>query len=46
MARYIGGSLFVAAIATIYNSVTVDQREERSVAADALAAGPLAVVSS
>ena len=39
MARYIGGSLFVAAIATVYNSVTVDHREAGASQAAALAAG-------
>jgi EmrB/QacA subfamily drug resistance transporter len=38
MARYIGGSLFVAAIATVYNSVTVDHKNSGASAADALAA--------
>ena len=39
MARYIGGSLWVAAVATIYNSVTVDHLESGDSAGDALAAG-------
>ena len=39
MARYVGGSLAVAAVATVYNSVAVDRREAGSSAADALAAG-------
>jgi EmrB/QacA subfamily drug resistance transporter len=39
MARYIGGSLFVAVIATVYNSVTVDHEKNGASAADALAAG-------
>ena len=38
MARYIGGSLFVAAIATVYNSVTVDHQKSGASPADALAA--------
>jgi len=38
MARYIGGSLFVAAIATVYNSVTVDHQKSGASSADALAA--------
>jgi predicted permease len=38
MARYIGGSLFVAAIATVYNSVTVDHEKSGASAGDALAA--------
>lgn len=52
MARYIGGSLFVAAIATVYNSVTVDHEKAGASGADALAAGlsrscvVLAVVSA
>jgi MFS family permease len=39
MARYIGGSLWVAAVATIYNSVTVDHLHSGASAGDALAAG-------
>jgi EmrB/QacA subfamily drug resistance transporter len=39
MARYIGGSLAVAAVATVYNSVTVDQVRAGASASDALAAG-------
>jgi EmrB/QacA subfamily drug resistance transporter len=39
MARYIGGSLWVAAVATIYNSVTVDHLQSGESSADALAAG-------
>jgi MFS family permease len=39
MARHIGGSLAVAAIATVYNSVTVDREQQGASAAEALAAG-------
>jgi sugar phosphate permease len=39
MARYIGGSLFVAAVASVYNAVIVDREEGGSSASDALAAG-------
>jgi MFS family permease len=39
MARYIGGSLAVAAIATVYNSVTIDHEKNGASPADALAAG-------
>jgi len=39
MARYIGGSLAVAAVATVYNSVAVDQVRAGASASDALAAG-------
>ena len=39
MARYIGGSLFVAAAATIYSSVAEDHRAAGASAAAALAAG-------
>ena len=39
MARYIGGSLVVAAVATIYGTVTSNHREAGASAADALAAG-------
>jgi EmrB/QacA subfamily drug resistance transporter len=39
MARYIGGSLWVAATATVYNSVTVDHANAGASAGDALAAG-------
>jgi EmrB/QacA subfamily drug resistance transporter len=39
MARYVGGSLFVAAIASVYNSVTVNHEKSGSSASDALAAG-------
>ena len=39
MARYIGGSLFVAGIATVYNSVTDDRAAGGASAEDALAAG-------
>jgi EmrB/QacA subfamily drug resistance transporter len=39
MARYIGGSLAVAAIASVYNSVTVDHEKQGASAAEALAAG-------
>lgn len=39
MARYIGGSLFVAAIATVYNSVTIDHRNAGASQSVALAAG-------
>ena len=39
MACYIGGSLAVAAIATVYNSVTVDHLASGASPADALAAG-------
>ena len=39
MARYIGGSLAVAAVATIYNSTIVNHEAGGASAADALAAG-------
>jgi EmrB/QacA subfamily drug resistance transporter len=39
MARYIGGSVAVAAIAMIYNAVTNDRSDAGESAADALAAG-------
>jgi EmrB/QacA subfamily drug resistance transporter len=39
MARYIGGSLFVAAAATVYNSVTIDHEKAGASTGDALAAG-------
>ena len=39
MARYIGGSVGVAAIAMIYNAVTVNQRDDGASASDALASG-------
>jgi EmrB/QacA subfamily drug resistance transporter len=39
MARYIGGSLFVAAVASVYNAVIVDRTDEGASASDALAAG-------
>jgi MFS family permease len=39
MARYIGGSLFVAGIATVYNSVTIDHEKSGASDAAALAAG-------
>jgi hypothetical protein len=39
MARYIGGSLAVAAVATIYNSATVDHARAGASPADALAFG-------
>jgi len=39
MARYVGGSLWVAAIATIYNGVIKDRTEAGDTPADALAAG-------
>lgn len=39
MARYIGGSVGVAAIAMIYNAVTVNQRDGGASASDALASG-------
>jgi EmrB/QacA subfamily drug resistance transporter len=39
MARYIGGSLAVAAVATIYNSVTTDHKTAGASPAEALAAG-------
>ncbi len=39
MARYIGGSLWVAAVATIYNSVTVDHLKSGESSGEALAAG-------
>ena len=39
MARYIGGSLFVAAVATVYNAVTINHRGAGASAAEALAAG-------
>jgi MFS family permease len=39
MARYIGGSLFVAAIATVYNSITIDHEKSGASAGAAVAAG-------
>ena len=39
MARYIGGSLAVAAVATVYNSVTVDHANAGASQSEALAAG-------
>jgi EmrB/QacA subfamily drug resistance transporter len=39
MARYVGGSLAVAAVSTVYNAVTVSHREDGASAAAALAAG-------
>jgi MFS family permease len=39
MARYVGGSLAVAAVATVYNAVTIDHRNSGASAADSLAAG-------
>ena len=39
MARYVGGSLWVAAIATIYNGVIQDRTDAGASPADALAAG-------
>jgi EmrB/QacA subfamily drug resistance transporter len=39
MARYIGGSLFVAATATVYNSATVNSARGGASASDALAVG-------
>ena len=39
MARYIGGSVVVALVATIYNSVTVEETAAGASASDALAAG-------
>ena len=39
MARYIGGSLAVAAVATIYNTVATDHEKAGARAGDALAAG-------
>ena len=39
MARYIGGSVVVAAVATIFNSVTVEHADAGASASDALAAG-------
>ena len=39
MARYIGGSLAVAAVATVFNSVTVEHVNAGASASDALAAG-------
>ncbi|HEY7198442.1 MAG TPA: MFS transporter [Gaiellaceae bacterium] len=39
MARYIGGSLAVAAVATVYNAVINNHRQAGASAADALAAG-------
>ena len=39
MARYIGGSLAVAAVATVYNAVTNSHLDEGASASDALAAG-------
>jgi EmrB/QacA subfamily drug resistance transporter len=39
MARYIGGSLAVAAVSTVYNAVIVSHRDAGASAADSLAAG-------
>ena len=39
MARYIGGSVFVALVATIFNSVTVDRTDAGASTSEALAAG-------
>jgi EmrB/QacA subfamily drug resistance transporter len=39
MARYIGGSLAVAAVATVYNAVTNSHLDDGASASDALAAG-------
>jgi MFS family permease len=39
MARYIGGSVVVAAVATIFNSVAVEEANAGASASDALAAG-------
>ena len=39
MARYIGGSVVVAAVATIFNSVTVEETAAGASASDALASG-------
>jgi EmrB/QacA subfamily drug resistance transporter len=39
MARYIGGSLAVAAVATVYNAVAINHREAGASGAEALAAG-------
>jgi sugar phosphate permease len=39
MARYIGGSVFVAAVATIFNSVTVERTDAGASTSDALASG-------
>ncbi len=39
MARYIGGSVVVAAVATIFNSVTVEETAAGASASEALAAG-------
>ena len=39
MARYVGGALGVAAVATIYDSVTASHEDAGASAADALAAG-------
>jgi uncharacterized membrane protein len=39
MARYIGGSVVVALVATIYNSTTVEETAAGASASDALAAG-------
>jgi len=39
MARYVGGSLAVAAAATIYNAATINHKEAGASASDALAAG-------
>src|SRR5262249_11341345 len=39
MARYVGGSLAVAAVATIFSSVTTNQRDAGASASDALATG-------
>jgi EmrB/QacA subfamily drug resistance transporter len=39
MARYVGGSLAVAAVATVYNSVTIDHEQAGASVSDSLAAG-------
>jgi MFS family permease len=39
MARYVGGSLAVAAVSTVYNAVTLNHREAGASSAAALAAG-------
>ena len=39
MARYIGGSVVVAAVATVFNSVTVEETAAGASASEALAAG-------
>jgi MFS family permease len=39
MARYVGGSLAVAAVSTVYNAVIVSHRDAGASAADSLAAG-------